>query len=42
VPAQNESEINEAGLFYVGATRATQRLIIGLSGSGQFVARFAA
>jgi hypothetical protein len=42
VPAQNESEINEAGLFYVGATRATQRLIIGLSGERQFVARFAA
>jgi hypothetical protein len=42
MPAQNESEIDEARLFYVGATRATQRLIIGLSGTGQFAARFAA
>jgi superfamily I DNA/RNA helicase len=42
MPAQNESEIDEARLFYVGATRATQRLIIGLSGSGQFATRFAA
>jgi hypothetical protein len=42
MPAQNESEIDEARLFYVGATRATQRLIIGLSGVGQFAARFAA
>jgi superfamily I DNA/RNA helicase len=42
MPAQNESEIDEARLFYVGATRATHRLIIGLSGSGQFATRFAA
>jgi hypothetical protein len=42
MPAQNESEIDEARLFYVGATRATQRLIIGVGGEGRFGARFAA
>ena len=40
MPAQNESEKDEARLFYVGATRATHRLIIGLSGSGKFATRF--
>jgi ATP-dependent exoDNAse (exonuclease V) beta subunit len=39
---QGEDEKDEARLFYVGATRATHRLIIGLSGSGQFATRFAA
>ena len=42
MPAANQSEKDEARLFYVGATRATQRLIIGLSGDGQFATRFAA
>jgi hypothetical protein len=32
-------EREEARLFYVGATRATQRLVIGASGSGTFAAR---
>lgn len=40
--AQGEDERDEARLFYVGAARVTQRLIIGLSGNGQFAARFAA
>ncbi|QCB48671.1 DNA helicase II [Hydrogenophaga sp. PAMC20947] len=42
MPAANQNEKDEARLFYVGATRATQRLIIGLSGDGQFANRFAA
>ncbi len=42
MPAQGEDERDEARLFYVGATRSTQRLIIGLSGDGSFAARFAA
>jgi hypothetical protein len=42
MPAQGEDEREEARLFYVGATRATQRLLIGLSGAGQFASRFAA
>jgi superfamily I DNA/RNA helicase len=42
IPSQGEDERDEARLFYVGATRATQRLVIGLSGNGQFAARFAA
>ena len=42
MPAPGEDEREEAKLFYVGATRATQRLIIGLSGSGPFADRFAA
>jgi hypothetical protein len=41
MPAANQSEKDEARLFYVGATRATQRLIIGLSGDGYFATRFA-
>ncbi len=39
---QGEDEKDEARLFYVGATRATHRLIIGLSGGGQFATRLAA
>jgi hypothetical protein len=39
---QGEDEKDEARLFYVGATRATHRLIIGLSGGGQFAMRLAA
>jgi len=34
MPAPGEDEREEAKLFYVGATRATQRLIIGLGGKG--------
>ncbi|MFC7408867.1 DEAD/DEAH box helicase [Hydrogenophaga atypica] len=39
MPAPGEDERDEARLFYVGATRATQRLVIGVSGSGKFAAR---
>jgi superfamily I DNA/RNA helicase len=39
MPAEGEDEREEARLFYVGATRATQRLVIGASGGGRFVAR---
>ena len=39
MPAKGEDEREEARLFYVGATRATQRLVIGASGSGKFAAR---
>lgn len=42
MPAPGEDEREEAKLVYVGATRATQRLILGLSGHGQFAERFAA
>lgn len=42
MPAPGEDEREEAKLFYVGATRATQRLIIGLSGAGRFGQRLAA
>ncbi len=38
--AEGEDEREEARLFYVGATRATQRLVIGASGGGKFAARF--
>ena len=40
MPAEGEDEREEARLFYVGATRATQRLVIGASGGGKFAARF--
>ncbi|WP_413893573.1 3'-5' exonuclease [Candidatus Skiveiella danica] len=39
MPAEGEDEREEARLFYVGATRATQRLVIGASGDGKFAAR---
>jgi superfamily I DNA/RNA helicase len=39
MPAPGEDEREEAKLFYVGATRATQRLMIGASGEGKFAAR---
>lgn len=39
MPAEGEDEREEARLFYVGATRATQRLVIGASGGERFVAR---
>jgi superfamily I DNA/RNA helicase len=38
--APDEDEREEAKLFYVGATRATQRLIIGMGGGGRFAERF--
>ncbi len=34
MPAEGEDEREEARLFYAGATRATQRLVIGASGNG--------
>jgi UvrD-like helicase C-terminal domain/Nuclease-related domain/AAA domain len=40
MPAEGEDEREEARLFYVGATRATQRLILGTSGTGLFAQRF--
>ena len=42
MPADGEDEREEARLFYVGATRATQRLILGVSGQGRFGTRFQA
>ncbi|WP_066260598.1 3'-5' exonuclease [Hydrogenophaga flava] len=40
MPTEGEDEREEARLFYVGATRATQRLVIGASGNGRFGAQF--
>jgi len=42
MPAPGEDEREEARLFYVGATRATNRLVIGLSGNGRFANRLSA
>jgi DNA helicase IV len=36
MPAPSADERKEAKLFYVGATRATQRLMIGVGGAGRF------
>jgi superfamily I DNA/RNA helicase len=41
MPGEGQDEAEEARLFYVAATRATQRLIIPLSGAGKFAARLA-
>lgn len=41
MPEEGLDEADEARLFYVAATRATQRLIIALSGTGKFAARLA-
>ena len=41
MPEEGEDEGEEARLFYVAATRATQSLYITLSGNGAFAARFA-
>lgn len=41
MPEEGQEEAEEARLFYVAATRATQRLIIPLSGSGKFASRLA-
>ena len=36
MPAQGEDEKEAARVFYVAATRASQRLVIGVGGSGGF------
>jgi hypothetical protein len=41
MPEEGHDEAEEARLFYVAATRATQRLIVPLSGTGKFAARLA-
>jgi hypothetical protein len=41
MPEEGQDEAEEARLFYVAATRATQRLIIPLSGAGKFADRLA-
>ena len=41
MPAAGEDEKEEARVFYVAATRATQRLVIGVSGDGEFGVRLA-
>lgn len=40
MPAEGEDEREEARLFYVEATRATQRLVIGAIRNGKFGQRF--
>ncbi|MEO8153999.1 MAG: 3'-5' exonuclease [Rhizobacter sp.] len=40
MPEAGESEVDEARLFYVAATRATERLVITLSGTGAYMDRF--
>lgn len=42
MPAEGENEREEARLFYVGATRATRRLVIGASENGKFAVRILA
>jgi superfamily I DNA/RNA helicase len=42
MPEAGESEADEARLFYVAATRATETLYITLSGGGAYMDRFAA
>lgn len=42
MPADGHDEAEEARLFYVAATRATQRLIIPLTGSSKFATRLIA
>jgi superfamily I DNA/RNA helicase len=42
MPLRGEDEKEEARLFYVAATRATTRLILGLSGDGAFGVRLGA
>ena len=42
MPADGQDEAQEARLFYVAATRATQRLIIPLCGAGKFAGRLVA
>ena len=40
MPAPGEDEKEAARVFYVAATRATQRLVIGVGGSGGFARQF--
>ena len=40
VPANAQDEQEAARVFYVAATRATQRLVIGMGGDGGFGVRF--
>ncbi|MDO8373880.1 MAG: 3'-5' exonuclease [Burkholderiaceae bacterium] len=40
MPSANEDEREEERLFYVAATRATQRLVIGVSGNGKYSNQF--
>jgi superfamily I DNA/RNA helicase len=40
MPEAGENESDEARLFYVAATRATEQLIITLSGAGSYMERF--
>ena len=40
MPAAGEDEKEAARVFYVAATRATQRLVMGVGGDGEFVERF--
>jgi superfamily I DNA/RNA helicase len=42
MPEDGHSEADEARLFYVAATRATQRLLVPLSGDGKFASRLPA
>ncbi len=42
MPEAGESEADEARLFYVAATRATEMLVITLSGTGGYMDRFGA
>jgi superfamily I DNA/RNA helicase len=42
MPAEGQDAAEEARLFYVAATRATQRLIVTLSGDGGFTQRLLA
>lgn len=41
MPAKGEDEQEAARVFYVAATRATQRLVIGVGGDGRFGSRLA-
>ena len=40
MPAAGQDETEAARVFYVAATRATQRLVIGVGGGGGFGQRF--
>jgi superfamily I DNA/RNA helicase len=42
MPEEGHEEADEARLFYVAATRATQRLLIPVSGHGTFASRLPA
>ena len=41
MPAPGEDEKEAARVFYVAATRATQRLVMGVGGNGSFALNFA-